>query len=125
MTYTYLIPQIPSFKDHVQVGATNLALKLQINEGNQAMDIADATVKTIVLQKPDGTVISASADFLTSGSDGIIIYRTGAQDLDQSGEYELQAYLELPSFTGYTTPVQFTVYPNLPLTEDEEDDLFP
>ena len=118
MSYTYLIPQVPSDKDHIQAGATNLALKLQIREGNSPLDISTASTKIIVLEKPDSTLISASASFFTDGADGILVYYTsGSTDLEQEGDYNMQSYLVMAGFSGYTTPVTFTVYPNLPLED--------
>lgn len=123
MSYTYLIPQIPSNKDHIQVGAKHLAIKLQIREGNNALDISSASGLMMIIEKPDDTLISASASLFSTGTDGIIVYYTsGSTDLDQAGEYNAQAYLRMPDFEGYTTPVTFTVYPNLPL-EDPIPDL--
>ncbi len=118
MSYTYLIPQIPTDKNHIQVGAINIALKLQIREGNSVLNIGTASIKTIIIEKPDSTLISASASFFTDGSDGILLYHTsGSSDLDQKGDYNMQAYIVMSGFTGYTTPVTFTVYENLPLTD--------
>lgn len=118
MTYTYLIPQVPSDKDHIQVGASNLAIKLQVREGNSVVNISSASGMTIIIEKPDSTIMSASASLFTDGVDGIMIYYTsGSGDLDQAGEYNMQGYLVTSSFSGYTTPVSFTVYPNLPLED--------
>jgi hypothetical protein len=122
MAYTYLIPQIPTNKDHIQVGATNLAIKLQIKEGNEILNLVSASVSassiTIIIEKPNSTLISASASYFNDGTDGIVFYRTsGSSDLDQVGNYNVQAYLIMPDFSGYTTPVTFTVYENLPLTD--------
>jgi hypothetical protein len=118
MTYTYLIPQIPSDKDHIQIGATNLAIRLQVREGNNALDISSASNTIMIIERPDSTLISASASFVTDGTDGLIVYYTsGSSDLNQEGDYNVQAYIQIPGFTGYTTPVTFTVYQNLPLDD--------
>ncbi len=78
------------------------------------MDISSASTKTIIIEKPDSTIISASATFLTDGTDGKIYYRTVIGDLNQAGTYNVQSYLEMSDFIGYSTPVSFTVYANLP-----------
>lgn len=122
MAYTYLIPQIPTNKDHIQVGAIGLAIKLQIKDGNEIMNLTSASISAssirIIIEKPDDTLISASATFYTDGTDGIIFYKTsGSSDLDQVGDYNVQAYIIAPDFSGYTTPVTFPVYENLPLTD--------
>lgn len=117
MTYTYLIPQIPTDKNHIQVGATNLMIKLVVMSGSAALDVSNATTKNIIIERPDDTLVSGSAAFYSDGTDGIIYYMTGGSDLNQDGEYNAQAYLVTPSFTGYTTPISFAVYENLPLTD--------
>lgn len=117
MTYTYLVPQISTDKNHIQVGATNLLIKLTVKSGSSVLDVSTATTKTIILERPDSTLISGSGSFYTDGTDGIIYYRTTGSDLTQDGEYNMQAYLVMPDFTGYTSPVSFIVYENLPLTD--------
>jgi hypothetical protein len=77
------------------------------------LDISSASTKTIIIEKPDNTIISASATFLTDGTDGIIYYRTVVGDLNQAGTYNVQSYLVMPDFVGYSTPASFTVYANL------------
>jgi hypothetical protein len=124
MTYTYLIPQVPTDKDHIQVGAKNLAIKLQVKEGNSVLNISSASVKNMIIEKPDDTIVSGSTAFFTDGTDGIIVYYTSSSSiLDQAGDYNAQAYIEMTGFTGYTTPVVFSVYENLPLTDI--DDIIP
>jgi len=117
MTYTYIIPQVNTDKNHIQVGATNLLIKLTVKSGNSALDISDATTKNIIIERPDSTLVTGSGIFFTDGTDGILYYRTIVTDLNQDGEYNAQAYLVTPSFTGYTTQISFTVYENLPLTD--------
>lgn len=117
MSYTYLIPQVPSHKDHIQVGATYLTIKLQIKSGSDVLDISSASAKNIIIGRPDGTLVSASATFFTDGTDGLIYMQTTASStLNQGGTYNAQAYLVLSNFTGYSTPVSFVVYDNLPLS---------
>lgn len=102
-------------RNNIQVGAINLLVELELREGYGVLDVSTATVKTIIIEKPDHTtLISASASFMTDGTDGLIYYRTVAGDLNQIGVYNVQAYVEMPSFTGYSTPTDFEVFPNLP-----------
>lgn len=113
--YTYILPQINADKDHIQVGAVDLLIELEIKNGHKALDISAATTKNIILEKPDDTIITAPGTFTTDGKDGLLYYLTVAGDLDQAGIYNAQAYLVLPGFTGYSTPVSFQVYANIPL----------
>ena len=87
---------------------------MEICEGYNILDISDATVKRIIIEKPDHTIISENATFLTDGSDGIIYYRTVAGDLSLAGDYGVQGYIETQNFKGYSSPTSFTVYENLP-----------
>jgi len=102
-------------RNNIQVGAVDMLVELEVREGYGVLDISSATTKNIIIEKPDNTLITASATFLTDGKDGLIYYRTVAGDLNQAGVYNVQAYIVMPTFTGYTTPISFTVYANLPL----------
>jgi len=115
MTYSYLLQQARSDKNNIQVGATNLLITLEIKEGYAPLNISSATTKNIIIEKPDDTIITTTGSFITDGSDGLLYYRTSATDINQAGIYNVQAYLVMPDFTGYSTPVSFTAYANLPL----------
>jgi hypothetical protein len=114
-SYNYLLRQTHTDKNNIQVGAVNLLIELEIRDGYNVLDISGATTKNIILEKPDDTVITVSGSFTTDGSDGLLFYKTREGDIDQAGIYNVQAYLVLPDFTGYSTPVNFTAYANLPL----------
>lgn len=115
MTYNYLLRQTHLDKNSIQVGATGFVIELEIKEGYSVLDISSATTKNIIIEKPDDTIITASGSFITDGTDGLLYYRTNSTDLNLEGIYNVQAYLIMPDFTGYSTPVSFTVYANLPL----------
>lgn len=115
MTYNYILRQTHVDKHNIQVGATNLLVELEIRNEYAPLNISGATTKNIIIEKPNDTIITASGSFTTDGTDGLLYYRTVAGDLDQAGTYNVQAYLVLPDFVGYSTPVSFTVYANLPL----------
>lgn len=115
MSYNYLTRQPHVDKNSIQAGAINLLIELQIREGYQILDISTATVKNIILEKPDSTVVVSSGSFVTDGKDGLIYYRTSSTDLLQAGTYNVQAYIEMPDFKGYSTPVTFIAQANIPL----------
>lgn len=105
----------PDTRNNIQVGATNLLVELELREGYNVLDISSATVKNIIIEQPNSTLITSSGSFLTDGTDGILYYRTSPTDLIQVGTYNVQAYIEMPDFIGYSTPTSFNVYQNLPL----------
>lgn len=88
-------------------------IKLQLKEGYGYVDISSATLKNIIIKKPDDTILTNTASFFTDGTDGIIYYTTVEDDLDQAGTYYVQSYIEMPTFEGYSTPTSFVVYDNL------------
>lgn len=90
-------------------------IELEIKEGHKISNISDATVKNIIIEKPDSTLVTKSGSFITDGTDGLLYCRTISTDLNQAGDYNAQAYIESPNFNGYSTPITFTVYANLPL----------
>lgn len=69
-------------------------------------DITTATVTDLLVEKPDGTshVWSGSAYDTTK-----IRYVVQAGDFDQDGEYYLQAYVEMPGWSGRGVTTSFRV----------------
>ena len=100
-------------RNNIQVNAINLLIELELREGYSVLNISTATTKQIIIKKPNGTVITNTAGFTTDGEDGLIYYRTISGDLSVSGTYEVQGYIAMPTFTGYSTINTFEVYDNL------------
>ncbi|MDQ3007191.1 MAG: BppU family phage baseplate upper protein [Chloroflexota bacterium] len=89
--------------DNIQVGAIGLVITLTIMEDGAAVNISSAATRKIKIRKPDGTVLEKDAAFTTNGSDGKLTYTTVSGDIDQVGQYKVQAYVEMSSFTGHST----------------------
>lgn len=87
--------------------------RVTVYDGDTVVDISGATTKTIKFQKPSGTVVSKTASFVTSGTDGVMQYATVAGDLDEVGGWLAQAYLVLADWTGHSDICQFEVHDNL------------
>lgn len=96
-----------------QVDDIKVRLKVTIIEDDAALDISTATVKSIIFQKPDGTILTKTATFLTDGTDGIIYYDTIAGDLDQSGIYKVQGAVSIGSGSYKGSKSTFKVECNL------------
>lgn len=84
------------------VGDTGTAIVLDCGQ-----NITAATARTIEVRKPDGSTASWTAS--ASGTDAIS-YTTLAGDLDQQGQYRLQALVTLPSGTWRGETAVLTVY---------------
>jgi methionine-rich copper-binding protein CopC len=84
-----------------------------IKDGSSAVNISSASTKEIIIQKPSGTKITATATFDSDGTDGKIYYVTVADDLDEAGSYKLQGKVIISDGTFYTDITSFKVHRNL------------
>lgn len=92
------------------------AFEVTLKDGDNTLNLVTSSVKEIHFQKPDGTVVEKTAQFRTDGSDGIIVYITVADDLDQTGSWKIQAKVTLPTGTWSSDIEKFKVYDNLKQT---------
>ena len=97
----------------VQKNTIGFAINVQVLTNFKPMDLSEASVKTLLLKKPSGAVIQRSLSFLNNGSDGKLIYYTVSGDLDQDGDWQLQAQVSNPDGIWWTDTTTFTVLPNL------------
>lgn len=49
---------------------------------HRRLDLSAATTREIVLTKPDGNLLVCDAALLTDGTDGALVYVTGAGEID-------------------------------------------
>lgn len=83
-------------------------------------DISEATLLVITYRKPDGTVGEWEAEL--SGTDKAL-YITKENDLDVVGHWEVQLYVEMPSWKGTGTQATFTVYDPIEEYESGEEEI--
>lgn len=69
-------------------------------------DISDATITTLKVKKSDKETTWAA----TIHDTNFLKYAIVADDLDVSGKYFIQPYLETPSWQGHGETVSFEVY---------------
>lgn len=70
------------------------------------VDISTATVTNLLIRKPDGTSHTWVGVIYNTQ---YIKYVVVADDFDQTGEYRLQAYVEMPSWQGRGDTARFQV----------------
>lgn len=70
-------------------------------------DISTATTTDLLIHKPNGRVATWSGSIYNTN---YIKYTTILGDLDEAGDYKIQAYIELPSWSGRGESTSFTVY---------------
>lgn len=86
---------------------------LTIQESGSGVDISSASSISLIFKKPDDEVIYRSGILYTDGTDGKVYYDTISGDLDEAGQYKLQARVALPSGTYYTDIYNFITHCNL------------
>ena len=73
-------------------------------------DVTDATVHKLVYQKSSGVV----GEFAATVSGTALKFTTAlVTELDVAGPWNMQAYIEMPGFKGYSDMASFNVLKNL------------
>lgn len=99
----------------IHEGDVGTAFKITVkDEDDVVIDISSATLKQIWFQKADGSVSTKTATLVTDGTDGQMQYITVDDDLDQTGKWKIQGYIEIGSSRKVHTDVsEFKVWANL------------
>ena len=98
----------------IHIGDTGTQFRVTVHDCNSvAVDISDATAKTIIFKKPDGSTLTKPASFITDGSDGLIKYTAVSGDLDAIGAWKIQAHVVTPSGEWSSSFDTFKVLRNL------------
>lgn len=85
-----------------RVGDVGTAVQLTMFERDPvtaevaAADISAATALALKFRKPDGTVVTKTAAFVTDGTDGLLQYVTQAGDLDAAGRWQVEGEITVP-----------------------------
>ncbi|OGH07413.1 MAG: hypothetical protein A2W22_03015 [Candidatus Levybacteria bacterium RBG_16_35_11] len=98
-----------------------MAGKIYINDIGTALilntlaDISSATVINYKFKRPDGSTFLRTGSFVTNGADYLLRYITQDGDMDIDGDWQMQSYLEMPTWRGHSQIVDFSVYRHLAL----------
>lgn len=76
------------------------------------VDVQTATTQQFFIRKPDGSTLTKTTTFTTTGVDGKIEYTSISGDFDIPGLYYLQAFVILASGEWHTTAFDFEVKDN-------------
>ncbi len=99
--------------EEIHVGDIGTVLVVTLKNDNVPVDISAATTKQIILQNPSVTGGAFAATFTTDGTDGKLQYTTTINDLDESGVWQIQAYVVLATGAWRSEIQEFSVFPNL------------
>lgn len=100
--------------NQIQVGDVGTVFTITIkDQSNTAVDISGATTKYFILQQPDGSVTTITANYVGSGTAGQIAFTSASSHFDQQGKYKLQAYVADTTTAWHTDVYTFSVSSNL------------
>lgn len=97
----------------IHVNDIGTEFRIIITDEDNVVDLSSATVLHIIFRKPDSTSITVDANLYTDGTDGTIYYNVVDGDLDQSGIYKIQGYVEIGAGAFYSSTGSFKVNCNL------------
>ena len=104
---------MPDDIEKLQVGDVGTAFRIRILDDGDVVDLSSCTLKQIIFKKPDDTVVEETAVFYTDGIDGYIQYVSVDGDIDQTGKWKYQGYVEFNTLSWHTNYVSFLVKDNL------------
>jgi len=99
--------------EKLQVGDIGTAFRIRILDDDVVVNLSSCTLKQIIFKKPDGTIVEQTAVFYTDGVDGLIQYVSIDGDIDQTGRWKYQGYVEFGAQSWHTNYVSFLVKDNL------------
>jgi hypothetical protein len=86
------------------VGDVGAIIRLTVFEDGAAKNLSAASSKQIKIYKPDGTVLTKTAEFYTTGADGKLQCTTETGDFDAPGLYSVVAAFTVGGWSGHSTP---------------------
>jgi hypothetical protein len=93
----------------VRLNDVGTIFRVRILEDTTPVILTACTDKHIILTKPDGTQVTKEADFFTDGSDGYIQYTSITGDINQTGLWNIQGFVEFVNQSWHTSIDSFLV----------------
>lgn len=83
--------------DTARIGDVGAILEVTLTNKGTVVDLTGNSVLEIILKKPDGTKLTKTGVLSGLPTAGVIKYTTVAGDLNQSGEWKIEAHVTIPS----------------------------
>ncbi len=98
----------------IHEGDIGTVIRATIKDDGVIVDVSAATTKDFYFKKPDGTESGPhTMTFTTDGIDGQVEYATVSEDLDQAGQWDVQAHIIVGSTDNLSSVGHFEVKPNI------------
>lgn len=105
-------------RDEIHAGDIGTRFEITVLENGVAMDLSTANSVEFSFRKPDQTIVTRTASFVTNGVDGKVKYTTQEGDLDQKGAWRMQIHVVFTSTRWHSNIQNFTVYENIKLVQE-------
>jgi hypothetical protein len=105
-------------RDEIHAGDIGTRFEITVLENGAAMDLSTSSSVQFSFRKPDQTIATRTASFITDGTDGKVKYITQEGDLDQKGAWRLQVHVVFTDTRWHSNIQNFTVYENIKLVEE-------
>lgn len=99
---------MPNPREEIRQG-DEVPLQVNFKDDGVTHPITDATLMEIWVEKPDGTPAKYTANFLTDGSDGSIVYNLPGTETTQEGQHTVQGHVEGPGYKMTSKKQEFYV----------------
>ena len=102
--------------EHIVKGTWGQTIEITCQEDDTDKDISGyTTTKQIVLKSPSKKIVTKTASFKTDGTDGILTCTLADGDVDEVGEWKIQARITQTASAAdiRTVPTTFEVKENL------------
>jgi len=97
----------------IHAGDIGTKLLVTVKDGGSVVDISSASSLSILIKRPDGTILTRTGVLDTDGTDGKMYYIVVSGDLSEAGVYKIQGKVFLSSGTFSTSTATFKVHCNL------------
>lgn len=98
--------------EDVHVGDTPV-LRFTVKDAGVVVPLTAATTLEVNISKPSGAAMTRDL-FAEDAENGIVLYSFLDGEVDESGHWSAQAYIEIPGWKGHAEKVTWYVKPVLP-----------
>jgi hypothetical protein len=100
--------------DGVHVGDVGTRIVITLMRANGSpLGVSSATALSLTFKKPGGGRLAVTATKVTDGTNGQIEYVTKSGDVDEAGQWTVQAVIEFSAGLWHSDLGRFPVYGNL------------
>lgn len=101
--------------NNIHLGDVGTIFRVRIIDDSTGVpiDISSAVVKTVKFKKSNGVILEKAATFTTNGTDGYMQYSTIQGDLNVSGTWTIQGFVQGSTFRNNSEINTFTVNANI------------